>query len=73
MLKLHMFDQCTIVTATPRRAGIARHFANVLAGIRDAGDMHARHQALARLSNGDLARRGLARHDIMRSVLAGEA
>src|SRR5262249_6812171 len=28
MLKLHAFADCTVVTASPRQAGIARHFAN---------------------------------------------
>ena len=72
MLKLHTFAECTMVTAPPRQAGIARHFANVLAGIRDGGAMHDRYTALARLSNADLARRGLTRADVMRAVVKGE-
>ena len=71
MLKLDTFPDYTVVTAPPRRSGIAQHFANVLAGIRDGGDMHARYQELARLSNSDLAKRGLTRADIMRAVVAG--
>ena len=73
MLKLHTFAEYTAVTTTPRRAGIARHFANILAGIRDAGEMEARYQALSRMSNTDLARRGLTRDDIMRAVMDGNA
>jgi len=72
MLKLHTFADCTIVTAPPRQAGIARHFANVLAGIRDGGAMHDRYQQLSRMSNTDLARRGLSRQDITRAVVKGE-
>jgi hypothetical protein len=72
MLKLHTFAEYTAVTTTPRRAGIARHFANVLAGIRDAGDMHARYQELSRMSNSDLAKRGLTRDDLMRAVMTGQ-
>jgi len=72
MLKLHTFADYTVVTAPPRQAGIARHFANVLAGIRDGGAMHDRYTALARLSNADLARRGLTRADVMRAVVKGE-
>jgi hypothetical protein len=72
MLKLDMFSDCTMVTAPTQGAGLGRYFANVLAGIRDGGAMHARYEALARLSNTDLARRGLARAEIMRAVVAGE-
>jgi len=72
MLKLHTFAECTMVTAPPRQAGIARHFANVLAGIRDGGAMQDRYTALARMSNTDLARRGLTRPEIMRAVVRGE-
>jgi uncharacterized protein YjiS (DUF1127 family) len=72
MLKLHTFADCTLVTAPPRQAGIARHFANVLAGIRDGGAMQDRYTALSRLSNTDLARRGLTRADIMRAVVSGK-
>ena len=72
MLKLHTFADCTLVTALPRQAGIARHFANVLAGIRDGGAMQDRYTALSRLSNTDLARRGLTRADIMRAVVSGK-
>ena len=71
MLKLHTVPDYTVVTAPPRRSGVTQHFANVLAGIRDGGDMHARYQELARLSNSDLAKRGLSRADITRAVLAG--
>jgi hypothetical protein len=70
MLTLDTFSDCTMVTAPTQ--GVGRYFANVLAGIRDGGAMHARYEALARLSNTDLARRGLARAEIMRAVVAGE-
>jgi len=70
MLTLNTLSDCTMVT-TPR-SGARGYFANVLAGIRDGGAMHARYEALARLSNADLARRGLTRGDIMRAVVAGE-
>jgi hypothetical protein len=72
MLTLHTLSDCTMMTAPTRGAGLGRYFANVLAGIRDGGAMHARYEALARLSNTDLARRGLARGEIMRAVMAGE-
>ena len=72
MLTLNTFSDCTLATTPPRGGRAGRYFTNVLAGIRDGGAMHARYEALARLSNTDLARRGLARGDIMRAVLAGE-
>ena len=40
MLTLHTSSDCTMVTAPPRAA--RGYFANVLAGIRDGGAMHAR-------------------------------
>ena len=67
MLKLHTFADCTLVTAPPRQAGIARHFANVLAGIRDGGAMHDRYRALARMSNTELARRAKAKLALART------
>jgi hypothetical protein len=58
-----------VVTAAPRRSGIATYFANVLAGIRDGSEMQARYEELSRLSDVDLARRGLTRADVMRAIL----
>jgi hypothetical protein len=71
MLTLNTLSDCTMVTAS-QGAGVGRYFANVLAGIRDGGAMHARYEALSRMSNTDLARRNLTRADIMRAVVAGE-
>ena len=70
MPTLHTSSDCTMVTAPPPAA--RGYFTNVLAGIRDGGAMHARYEALARMSNTDLARRGLTRAEIMRAVVAGE-
>jgi hypothetical protein len=72
MLTLDTLSDCTLATTPTRGARAGRYFANVLAGIRDGGAMHARYEELARLSNTDLAQRGLARGDIMRAVLAGQ-
>jgi hypothetical protein len=71
MLKLHTFSDYTLITAPPRRRSMARHVARVLAGIRDGGEMQARYEHLAHMSNSDLAKRGLTRDDIMRVVLTG--
>jgi hypothetical protein len=71
MLKLQGFSDYTLVTTAPRFRSVAAHFSKVLAGIRDGGEMHARYQELARLSDTDLAKRGLTRADIMHAVLTG--
>jgi uncharacterized protein YjiS (DUF1127 family) len=72
MLRLDTFSDCTVVTAPSRYRRIAAHFANVLAAIRDGGEMRARYEALSRMSNTDLAKRGLTRVEIMRAVLGAE-
>jgi uncharacterized protein YjiS (DUF1127 family) len=51
---------------------IAAHFANVLARIRDGGEMRPRYETLSRMSTTDLAKRGLTRAEIMRVVLGAE-
>jgi hypothetical protein len=71
MLKLHTFSDYTLISTSPRRRGIARHVAKVLAGIRDGGEMQARYEQLSHMSDSDLAKRGLTRDDIMRVVLTG--
>lgn len=71
MLKTDTFADCTIVAATPRRTGLVKHLANVLAGIRDGGELQARYHELARLSDADLAKRGLTRDSLARAILSG--
>ena len=71
MLKVHTFSEFTVVTAAPRQSRIANYVANVLAGIRDSGEMQARYEALSRMSNTDLARRGLTRDTITQAILNG--
>jgi hypothetical protein len=70
MVKIDAISDYSVI-ATPRRARWSDYVSNVLAGIRDGGEMYARYQALARLSNTDLARRGLSRETITRAVLTG--
>ena len=71
MLKVHTFSEFTVVTAPARRARVASYVANVLAGIRDSGELQARYEALSRMSNTDLARRGLTRDTIAHALLCG--
>jgi hypothetical protein len=70
MVKIDAISEYTAFTM-PQRSRLTAYVANVMAGIRDGGEMHARYQALARLSNTDLARRGLTRDTITRAVLSG--
>jgi hypothetical protein len=45
---------------------------DIMAGSRDGVAMQDRYEALSRLSNGELARRGLTRADFPRLVVNGE-
>ena len=71
MVKTDTFADYTVVAATPRRSRISSHLSNVLAGIRDGGEMHARYRELAQLSDADLAKRGLTRDGLARAILNG--
>jgi hypothetical protein len=71
MVKTDALADCSVVAARPRRSGVATHLANVLAGIRDGGEMHARYRHLATLSDADLAKRGLTREGLARAILSG--
>ena len=71
MVKTDAFADCTVVAAKQRRSGIGSYLSNVLAGIRDGGELHARYRELARLSDADLAKRGLTRDGLARAVLSG--
>jgi hypothetical protein len=73
MLKLHTMSDYTVISARPRRSRLANYAANVLAGIRDGGEMQARYEALSRLSNAELARRGVTRDAITQLILHGGA
>lgn len=48
-----------------------RFFGAMLDGIAEAREMSSRYQALSRLSNEELARRGLTRETIPQAVVAG--
>jgi hypothetical protein len=71
MVKTDAFADCTVVAATSRRSGVSTYLSNVLAGIRDGGEMHARYRALVQLSDADLAKRGLTREGLARAILDG--
>jgi len=73
MLKLHTFSDHTLISAPPGRRSKARYLARVLAGIRDGGEMQARYEQLAHMSDSDLAKLGLTRDDIMRVVLTARS
>ena len=62
----------TLAREAPRLAAIARFFADVLAGIREAHEMEQRYEMLSRLSDAALARRGLTREDIPRAAVTGK-
>ena len=51
---------------------IARFFADVVAGIREAREIEQRYVTLSRLSDAALARRGLTREDIPRAAVTGK-
>jgi hypothetical protein len=57
---------------TPFRNELARWVRDIMAGSRDGLAMQDRYEALSRLSNGELARRGLTRADFPRLVVNGE-
>ncbi|HEY6995790.1 MAG TPA: DUF1127 domain-containing protein [Xanthobacteraceae bacterium] len=60
-----------VLRAASRLLGrLLRYGAEVLTGIEEARAMALRYQTLAALSDRELARRGLARVDIPRAVLA---
>ena len=71
MVKTDAFADCTVVAAKPRRSGLGTYLSNVLAGIRDGGELHARYRDLAKLSDADLAKRGLTREGLARAILTG--
>ena len=71
MVKTDAFADCTVVAARPRRSGLGNYLSNVLAGIRDGGELHTRYRELARLSDADLAKRGLTREGLARAILSG--
>ena len=56
---------------TPRLKAIARFFADLIAGIREAREMQQRYETLSRLSDAALARRGLTRADIPHTAVTG--
>jgi hypothetical protein len=56
---------------TPRFKAFLGALGTLLAGIRDGREMHARYDLLTRMSDGELARRGLTRDDIPRAVVTG--
>jgi hypothetical protein len=71
MVKTDAFADCSVLAAKPRRSRIGTYLSNVLAGIRDGGEMHTRYRDLARLSDADLAKRGLTREGLARAILSG--
>jgi hypothetical protein len=71
MVKSEAFADCTVLAAKPRRSGIGSYLSNVLAGIRDGGEMHARYRELTGLSDAELAKRGLTREGLTRAILSG--
>jgi hypothetical protein len=73
MLKLHTMSDYTVISARPRRSRLANYAANVLAGIRDGGEMQARYEALSRMSNTELKSRGVTRDTVTQLILHGGA
>jgi uncharacterized protein YjiS (DUF1127 family) len=65
------FTASFLTRETPRLKAFFRPFAEFLEGIREARAMAARYETLSRLSDGELAQRGLSRHDIPRVVVTG--
>jgi uncharacterized protein YjiS (DUF1127 family) len=61
----------TLSREAPRLMAIARFFADVFAGIREAREMQQRYETLSRLSDAALARRGLTRADIPHAAVTG--
>ena len=58
-------------TGAPRRPRFFRIIADFLDGIRLARAMAHQYEVLSRLSDGELARRGLKREDIPQAVVNG--
>lgn len=53
-----------------RRSGLFGWVANVFAGVRDGLRLARHYQELSALSDAELARKGLARKDIVRAAMA---
>jgi uncharacterized protein YjiS (DUF1127 family) len=62
----------TLSRGAPRLTAIARFFADVFAGIREAREIEQRYVMLSRLSDAALVRRGLTRQDIPRAAVTGK-
>jgi uncharacterized protein YjiS (DUF1127 family) len=57
----------------PWLAAIGRFFADLAAGIHEGREIETRYFALSRLSDAELAQRGLKREDIARVAVTGRA
>ena len=57
---------------TPWLKAVTRFFADLFAGIREGREMAYRYEALSRLSDAELARRGITRADIPRVAVTGK-
>jgi hypothetical protein len=71
MIKVDAISECTVIDAAPRTSRWTGFVRNVMAGIRDGGEMYARYQALQHMSNADLARRGVTRDRLTQVILHG--
>lgn len=60
----------TVSGRNPLR-GLKVLFRDLIAGVREAREMHARYERLARLSDSELKRRGLDRQSIAQAAVFG--
>ena len=63
----------TLSRDVPGLAAVGRFFAVLAAGIREGREIETRYYALSRLTNAELAQRGLKREDIARVAVTGRA
>lgn len=68
---LHAVADYTPATAIV--SSIRKVLANILAGIRNGAGMRPRYIELSRLSDADLAKRGLTRDEITHAVVRGHS